>query len=144
MNSATVVRGGFGVNYSPDLQGTPGAFRNAPFNSTLPSSYTTAPNAYTPVGYYLSGGLPAPIPGDPANLVGGIAGVSMNYVTPRTYQYNLFVERKLPQDFVLTVGYAGNVGRELSGSNATYNWDGAAPGAASVSTRYVSPAFSPR
>jgi hypothetical protein len=137
VDKKTVVRGGFGINYAPDLQGTPGAFRNPPFNSTLPASYTTAPNAYTPVGYYLSGGFPAPVPGDPANLVGSMAGVSMNYVTPRTYQYNLFVERKLPADLVLTVGYAGNVGRKLSGSNATYQWDGAGPGAASVSTRYV-------
>jgi hypothetical protein len=136
-NAKTVVRGGFGVNYAPDLQGTPGAFRNPPFNSSLPGSYTTAPNAYTPVGYFLSQGLPAPIPGDPLNPVGGIAGVSMNYVTPRTYQYNIFVERKLPSDITLTVGYAGNVGRKLSGSNATYQWDGAAPGAASVATRYV-------
>jgi Carboxypeptidase regulatory-like domain len=137
IDTRTVVRGGFGINYAPDLQGTPGAFRNPPFNSSLPSSYTTAPNAYTPVGYYLSGGFPAPIPGDPANLLGGIAGVSMNYVIPRTYQYNLFVERKLPAGLVLTVGYAGNLGRKLSGSNATYQWDGAAPGAASVATRYV-------
>jgi hypothetical protein len=136
-DAKTVVRGGFGVNYAPELQGTPGAFRNPPFNSSLPGSYTTAPNAYTPVGYYLSQGLPTPIPGDPSNLVGGIAGVSMNYVTPRSFQYNTFVERKLPSDFVLTVGYAGNVGRKLSGSNTTYQWDGAAPGAASVATRYV-------
>jgi hypothetical protein len=137
VDQKTVVRGGFGINYAPDLQGTPGAFRNPPFNSTLPSSYTTAPNAYSAVGYFLSGGLPAPIPGNPANLVGSIAGVSMNYLTPRTYQYNLFVERKLPMDIILRAGYAGNVGRKLSGSNSTYQWDGAAPGAASVATRYV-------
>jgi flavin-binding protein dodecin len=137
VDSKTVVRGGFGINYAPDLQGTPGAFRNAPFNSLLPNSYTVAPNAFTPVGYYLSGGLPTPIPGDPVNLAGSIAGVSMNYVLPRTYQYNLFAERKLPEDFILTVGYAGNVGRKLSGSNATYQWDGAAPGAAIVTSRYA-------
>jgi hypothetical protein len=133
----TVIRGGFGINYAPDLQGTPGAFRNAPFNSTLPSSYTSPPNGYTPVGYFLSAGLPDPIPGNPASPVGGIAGVSMNYVTPRTYQYNFFVQRELPADLVLNVGYVGNVGRKMGGSNGSYQWDGAAPGAAAVATRYV-------
>jgi hypothetical protein len=47
------------------------------------------------------------------------------------------VERKLPLDIILTTGFAGNVGRKLSGSNSTYQWDGAAPGAAIVTTRYV-------
>ncbi len=137
INSKTVARGGFGINYAPDLQGTPGAFRNPPFNSSLPSAYTSAPNAYTPVGFLLSNGLPAPVPGDPNKLVGGIAGVAMNYVTPRTYQYNLFVQRELPADIVLNVGFVGNLGRKLSGSNATYQWDGAAPGSAAVATRRV-------
>jgi hypothetical protein len=142
-NSKTVIRGGFGINYAPDLQGTPGAFRNPPYNYSLPTSYTTQPNPYTPVGYLLSDGLPPVTASDPNNIVGGIAGVSMNYKIPRTYQYNLFVQRELPFDMVLNVGYVGNLGRKLSGSNATYQWDGAAPGSANIISRRVYSAVLP-
>ncbi|HXE62377.1 MAG TPA: TonB-dependent receptor [Bryobacteraceae bacterium] len=137
LNPKTVIRGGFGINYAPDLQGTPGAFRNPPYNYSLPTRYTTQPNPYTPVGYLLSQGLPPITESDPNNIVGGIAGVSMNYQTPRTYQYNLFIQRELPLDLVLNIGYVGNLGRELSGSNVSYQWDGAAPGSGNIIGRRV-------
>jgi single-stranded DNA-binding protein len=139
VNRKTVVRGGFGINYAPDLQGTPGAMRNNPFNDAVS---VVAAQQYLSSGLIDNGGPPIlnqtwANSTSGANIAGGIAGVEFNYKIPRTYQYNTFVERELPMDLLLKVGYVGNVGRDLSGSNSSFNFDGAAPGAASVATRYV-------
>ena len=135
----TVVRGGFGINYAPELQGTPGAMRNNPFNDSVS---VIGAQQYLSSGLIDNGGPPIlnqtwDNSTSGANIAGSIAGVEFNYKTPRTYQYNTFVERELPMDLLLKVGYAGNVGRDLSGANSSFNFDGAAPGSAPVATRYV-------
>src|SRR3569833_2935527 len=142
-NAKTLIRGGFGINYAPELHGTPGAVRFPPYIYSLPTSYTTQPNPYTPVGYFLSDGLPPITPINPNNIVGGIAGVSMNYKTPRTNQYNHNKQHKQPNNTKQKKNKVGNLGRKLSGSNATYQWDGAAPGSASIIGRRVYGAILP-
>ena len=139
VNRKTVVRGGFGINFAPDLQGTPGAMRNNPFNDPVS---VIAAQTYLSSGLIDNGGPPIlaqTIANSTtgANVAGTVTGVEFNYRIPRTYQYNTFIERELPLDLLLKVGYVGNVGRELSGSNSSFNFDGAAPGAASLATRYV-------
>jgi hypothetical protein len=132
INKKTVVHGGFGINYAPDLQGTPGSFRNGIYNSSLSNTATTTQFLGT-----LSQGLPLPVPGSNSNLVGAIAAVSYNYETPRTYQYNVTFQRQLPFDLLLSSGIVGNLGRKLSGSNSSFPEDGAAPGTANVAVRRV-------
>ena len=54
LNKKTVLRGGFGVNYAPDLQGTPGAFRNAPYNYSVtvnPATATSHADRYAFAGH---------------------------------------------------------------------------------------------
>ena len=132
VNNKTVVHGGFGINYAPDLQGSPGAFRNGIYNSSLSNTATTTQFIGT-----LSQGLPQPVPGSNANLTGTITAVNYNYEIPRTYQYNVTAQRKLPFDLLLSSGLVGNFGRKLSGSNASFQEDGAAPGSANVLVRRV-------
>ena len=77
LNRKTVLRGAFGVNYAPDLQGTPGAFRNAPYNYSVTVNPATATSM--PIGT-LSQGMPAIVPPSATKLSGPIVGVSDDYV----------------------------------------------------------------
>src|SRR5262249_3326782 len=52
---STVVRGGYGISYTPPVQGTGGALRNPPFVSL----FDITPSAFVPVNK-LSEGLPLP------------------------------------------------------------------------------------
>ena len=107
LNKKSVLRGGFGINYAPDLQGTPGSFRNGHFNSSVSQTATTTQYIGT-----LAQGLPLPVPGSDTNLNGAIAAVSYNYAIPRTYQYNLTFQRELPFGLLLNVGGVGKRGTE--------------------------------
>ena len=42
-----------------------------------------------------------------------LSGISPNYDVPYVYNFNLNVERQLPGNQVLTVGYVGSLGRHL-------------------------------
>ena len=132
LNRKMVVHGGFGINYAPDMQGSPGSFRNGIYNSSLSNNATTTQFLGT-----LSQGLPLPVAGSNSNLTGNIAAVSYNYETPRTYQYNVTFQRQLPYNLLLSSGIVGNLGRKLSGSNSSFPEDGAAPGTANVALRRV-------
>src|SRR5215831_1368837 len=138
VNQKTVVRGGFGINYTPLLQGTPGSFRNPPHVSTL----SITPTNITPINS-LSDPVSPLIPIDPVNLSGPLLAVSRNYLTPYVEQLNFTVERQLPGRLVLTTSYVGSLGRRQSGSNASVDLNGAAPGAANVQTRRIYSAIYP-
>jgi hypothetical protein len=138
VNQKTVVRGGFGINYTPLLQGTPGSFRNPPYVSTL----AITPTNITPINS-LSDLVPPLTPIDPINLSGPLLAVARNYKTPYVEQFNVTVERQLPKGVVLTTSYVGSLGRRQSGSNASVDLNGAAPGAANVQTRRIYSAIYP-
>ncbi|HXJ42945.1 MAG TPA: hypothetical protein VNH18_26935, partial [Bryobacteraceae bacterium] len=134
----TVIRGGFGVNYTPMLQGTPGSFRNPPHVSTL----SITPTNITPINS-LSTPVPPLTPNDPINLSGPILAVSQTYKLPYVEQINLVVQRQLPLGMVLSSGYVASLGKRQSGSNLSVDLNGAAPGAANVQTRRILSAIYP-
>jgi hypothetical protein len=119
----TVFRGGFGVSFQPLFQGTPGSFRNAPYNH----NYSVAPGQFLPINK-ISDGLPLPVGNDPVNLSGSIAAVATNFVTPYTMQYNFALQRELPLDLVLTTSWVAQLGRKLSPANGSIEANGIAPG----------------
>jgi hypothetical protein len=136
--SKTVIRGGFGINYTPLLQGTPSSFRNPPHVSTL----SITPTNITPINS-LSDPISPLTPIDPVNLSGPLLAVSRNYLTPYVEQFNFTAERQLPGSVVLTTSYVASLGRRQSGSNASVDLNGAPPGAANVQTRRVYSAIYP-
>jgi hypothetical protein len=138
VNPKTVVRGGFGINYTPLLQGTPSSFRNPPHVSTL----SITPTNITPINS-LSDPVPPLTPIDPVNLSGPLLAVSRDYRTPYVEQFNFTLERQLPGAVLLTTSYVGSLGRRQSGSNASVDLNGAAPGAANVQTRRIYSAIYP-
>ena len=103
-DSMTAVRGGIGILY--DLANLGQAFRsgslNPPFASltALDSDQIVRPLT-----------LPLVIP---AEFTGkSIEVVDFNLKQPRVYQWNLTVERQLPFDMALSVGYVGSRGVRL-------------------------------
>jgi hypothetical protein len=138
LDPKTVIRGGFGINYTPLLQGTPGSFRNPPHVSTL----AITPTNITPINS-LSTPVPPLTPNDPVNLAGPLLAVSQAYKLPYVEQINVIVERELPWGLVLSTGYVSSLGKRQSGSNASVDLNGAAPGAANVQTRRILSALYP-
>jgi hypothetical protein len=132
VNRKTVVRGGFGVNFQPLFQGTPGSFRNAPFSSSL----AITPTSTLPINK-ISDGLPDPVPNSTTNLSGVQYLVDPSFVTPYVMQYNLTVQRQLPFNLFLTTGVVSSLGRKLSIPNGSIEMDGVAPGSAAVANRRV-------
>jgi hypothetical protein len=82
------------ANPFQDIAGTPGA------------SYSTNPFPYT-----------APKPGQNVNFSSlfplEMDNLTSEYDVPYAYNFNLNVQRSLPSNMVLTVGYVGSIGRKL-------------------------------
>jgi outer membrane receptor protein involved in Fe transport len=109
LDTKTVLRGGFGTSFVPPIMGTPYAFRNPPFSSllTITASTTTPANK-------LSNGLPYPAPVDPSNPTGSLNAVAFNLQNQYLMQYNLTLQRELPSNMSISVGYVAALGRKMT------------------------------
>jgi hypothetical protein len=126
----STVFGGFGMSFTPEMLGTPGAMRNAPFISNM----SINPDLLTPINS-ISDPIPALVADSTSNPIGWFWAVDRNYKLPYVEQFNLNVQRQLPFGIVFTTGYVGSLGKRESGSNNVFPRNGAAPGAAPVQTR---------
>ncbi|HZQ50549.1 MAG TPA: TonB-dependent receptor [Bryobacteraceae bacterium] len=119
----TVLRGGYGISFVPNMIASSMALRNPPFVSL----YTVNATPLTPLNS-LSNGLPLPVPTNPANPTGSLSGVSFEGATPYVQQYNFTLQRELPANMVATVSYVGALGRRQYIFNGAVNVDLAPPG----------------
>lgn len=119
----TVLRGGFGISFEPNMIASSMALRNPPFISL----YTVNATPLTPINS-LSDGLPLPVPADPANPTGSLNGVSFEGSIPYVEQYNLTFQRELPLGMVATASYVGALGRRQYIFNGAVNVNLASPG----------------
>lgn len=123
----TVVRGGFGISYAPYLDNRY-AYGNYPVQQNVSyaalNTYTAALN---PAGQPLTlqQGLPVPQPVTiPSNgtFVAPVSSsyniINTHYRDPYLMSYNFTVQQALPHQVSLSVGYVGNVGRQIP---ETYN-----------------------
>jgi hypothetical protein len=83
------------------LIGTKTAIRYTGYNNLPPiTAFATLPK----------GGFPA-VPLNDSNQQN--AGIIANLKTPYSYQYSFSVQRELPKNIILDVGYVGRFGRDL-------------------------------
>ena len=126
----TVIRGGYGISFVPNMIASSMALRNPPFVSL----YTLNATPLTPVNS-LSDGLPLPVATNPANPTGSLTGVAFSGATPYVQQYNLTFQRELPGSLVATVSYVGALGRHQYIFNGAVNVDLAPPGPGTIIPR---------
>ena len=105
----TVVRGAFGIFYNlfPTLDSYNPVFIGLPFYSVQTYSQ--------PTGKVPSITLSNPFPGSGSVATNPVANTEKSPVTPYQEQWNLAVERQLPWNFGLRVGYVGS--RSLKQNN---------------------------
>ena len=121
------IRAGYGIFHDSSWnQGAQGLWENPPYfeesssypgffpDLCPPSTATITPICASqglPVGKSISGGFPIltqPNPNNPASFGGNLQAQNLNFGLGMIQQFNVNVERQLPGDVVLTVGYAGS------------------------------------
>lgn len=114
----TVIRGGFGVFYVPDT----GNFvsLSATGFSLATNMVTSVDGGFTPYDT-LTNPFPQGIDLPPGNKLGaltglgtGVAGNLRHLSRPYDLQWNLNIQRELPGNWLLEVGYAGNRGVHMA------------------------------
>jgi hypothetical protein len=104
---STVVRGGYGISYTPPVQGTGGALRNPPFVSL----FDITPSSFVPINR-VSEGLPAPAPTSTTAPTGALAPIDFSIAMPWVHQFNIAVQRELAGQMAATVAYVGVLTRD--------------------------------
>jgi hypothetical protein len=126
----TVIRGGYGISFVPNMIASSMALRNPPFVSL----FTINATPLTPVNS-LSDGLPLPVATSAANPTGSLNGVAFQGATPYVQQFNFTLQRELPKGMVATVSYVGALGRHQYIFNGAVNVDLAPPGPGAILPR---------
>ncbi|MFY9561344.1 MAG: TonB-dependent receptor [Terriglobales bacterium] len=129
-SNKTAVRAGYGIFHDSSWnQGGQGLWENPPFfqeSAFFGFSFGGCPTKAAPGGAdsaCFTNGVPVPFgtgrtmtdgfplltqPTDPANFSGNIFSQNLDFKQGMIQQYNFNIERQLPGDVVLTVGYAGS------------------------------------
>lgn len=126
----TVLRGGYGISFVPNMIASSMALRNPPFVSL----YTLNATPLTPVNS-LSDGLPMPVATSSANPTGSLTGVAFAGTTPYVQQYNLTLQKEVAKGWVATASYVGALGRHQYIFNGAVNVDLAPPGPGTIIPR---------
>jgi outer membrane receptor protein involved in Fe transport len=114
LDDDTVVRGGYGRTFNPMPWSRP---MRGFFPATI--AYSDAgPNAFIPFGNLATGIPAAPDPDIQSGTIPLPRGVNMRWPDPNNahrgsiHSWNMFVERRLPLDLALSVGYVGTATRD--------------------------------
>jgi carboxypeptidase family protein len=106
----TSIRAGFSIYHDSSWnQGAQGLWEDPPYFGS----------SFVPFGNTISQGFPLLTrPSDPSQFGGNLFSQNFNFKLGRIQQYNVNVERQIPGDILLTVGYAGSRGTHiLEGGN---------------------------
>jgi hypothetical protein len=120
LNEKTVVRAGYGIFYGGEENqgGSPNRGEGIPFNETINmnrtpgivSSFLGINDPNCTGCQYMPGGLTGGFPDSPFTLNAQIQfrGVQTNFRNPMVHKWNLMVQRELPFNMALELGYEGN------------------------------------
>jgi hypothetical protein len=117
----TIVRGGYAIFHDSSWnQGSQGLWQNPPYYAesdgfafggacTFATSACATQYGLPPSAISMSSGFPIfTSPPVPADFSGTIQAQNLNFKQGRVQQFNVNLERQMPGDVVLTVGYAGS------------------------------------
>jgi len=120
LNSKTVLRTGYGIFYGGEENqgGSPNRGEGIPFNETVQfnrtpgivSSFIGVSDPLCTNCNYMPGALTGGYPASPFTLNAQIQfrGVQPDFRNPLVHKWNFMVQRELPWDMALEVGYEGN------------------------------------
>ncbi|MGH9700591.1 MAG: hypothetical protein ACRD52_14200, partial [Candidatus Acidiferrales bacterium] len=117
----TVIRGGYAIVHDSSWnQGSEGLWQNPPYfaesdffgfgggctfaTATCATTYGQTPGAQSASAGFLTFTTPP----DPTSFTGTLQSQNLNFKLGRVQQYNVDVERQIPGQVVLTVGYVGS------------------------------------
>ncbi len=130
ISKGTVLRGGYGINFVPNMIASSMALRNPPFVSL----YTVTATPLMPLNR-LADGLPPPVATDPARPTGSLTPVAFAGSTPYVHQYNLTLQREVGAGFVATASYAAALGHRQYIFNGSVNVNQPDPGPGAIQPR---------
>jgi len=156
-NNKTVVRAGFGIFYGGEENqgGSPNRGEGVPFNESVSLSRTTGLPGYIGISdpacngcQYMPGGLTGGFPSNPFALNAGISlrGVQPDFRNPLVQKWNLAIQRELPGNMALELGYEGNHQAHqviLSNTDTYINVPINKPGLSADLFRYINAACPP-
>ena len=112
-DSITVLRGGFGIFYDLGYGSLGGASSYFPFFANNIISPTTCPSGVEGVCFPLTPQQAAPPPFTTNPPVNTMIVADLHLKVPRTYQWNVALEKSLGSSQSLSVTYIGAIGRDL-------------------------------
>jgi len=137
LNSKTVIRSAFGIFYGglgfQAIAQTGAA--NPPFFYSVP--LTSSTNAAVS-SLVLSTGFPSDVLTPSRGQNPNVFAISSNYPMPAVNQWNFAIERQLPSDSILKIGYVGNSASHLMADN---NFNAPVPGPGGTNARRPFPQY---
>jgi hypothetical protein len=117
VDTNTVLHGGYGVFYAPwQYQASSHGQIGFARTTALTQSSAESDVPITTIDNPFPGGLQVPI-GSSLGLLTGVGGnidyIDQNKGAPIVHQYSVDVQRQIPGDMALTIGYMGATGRDL-------------------------------
>ncbi len=125
LDSKTVVRGGYGLFWAPPFAlGAP--IETAGYYATTSENYTV--NGYATPDGTLTNPFPSGLNQPTKNTLGALAGVGQSItfpdpsaLSPRVQQFSIDVQRELPFNIALEVGYVGSRSDHLTTMSGNIN-----------------------
>jgi hypothetical protein len=147
LNSKTVIRGGYGIFWAPQIYQT-GPLATPGYSAT--TSYIASTNGNLTSAGILSNPFPNGIVQPTANTLGSLEGIgqSISLVSPsgrspEVQQYSFDIQRELPFGIALEIGYVGSHSTHLTISSASLNINALNPSYLSMGSALNSPVANP-
>jgi hypothetical protein len=144
-SQSTAIRAGYAIFHDSSWnQGGQGLWQNPPYLAES-DNFNACPFGNTTINcgiqrVFLAANLqPILTPPNPDTFPGTVLAQNLNFKQGMIQQYNLNVERQIPGNVVLTVGYAGSYSTHIlvSGMNLNINSPSACPGGSAPVAGYT-------